>query len=221
MDSANSLVQLHTMIMAVRNNPQASTDAIDLANAAEQYMFDSTQDDRFDIMGMLDEFSQDDVLTSKVGISALQLPVTKEGIKYPSVMHCFQAQKEEYAMDYAEMTIPETNRLVLQKKKEYSTMDLHEANQKGRSIALDTADWDKNRDTIMYSILKNAIDQNEDAKKKLLATTTADIVEDMLPDNYWGGTSNNMGKLFMKIRDELNTEKQTAAFRPKRKVDDP
>ena len=219
MDSADSLVQLHTMIMAVRSNPQASTDAIDLANAAEQYMHDSTQDDRLDIMGMLDEFSQD-VLTSKVGISALQLPVTKEGIKYPSVMHCFQAQKEEYAMDYAGMTIPETNRLVLQKKKEYSMIELHEANKKGRSIALDTAEWDKNRDTIMYSILKNAIDQNEDAKKKLLATTT-DIVEDMLPDNYWGGTSNNMGKLFMKIRDELNTEKQTAASRPKRKVDDP
>jgi len=217
----DSLVQLHAMILKVRSDSQASTDALDIADAAEQYICDSTQDDRLDIMGMLDEFSQDDLIfTSKVGISALQLPVTKEGIKYPSVMHCFQAQKEEYAMDYGGTTIPETNRLLYQKKKEYSTMELHEANQKGRSIALDTAEWDKNRDTIMYSVLKSAIDQNEDAKKKLLATTS-DIREDMLPDNYWGGTGNNMGKLFMKIRDELNTEKQTAASRPKRKVDDP
>lgn len=60
----------------------------------------------------------------------------------------------------------------------------------------------------MEELLMAKVEQNPYVKKKLLETKDYIIVEDSPKDNYWGwgenrNGENNLGKLWMKIRDNL------------------
>ena len=60
----------------------------------------------------------------------------------------------------------------------------------------------------MEDILRAKLSQHAYVKKKLLETGNYMIVEDSPTDSYWGCGSdrkgqNHMGKLWMKLRDEL------------------
>ena len=60
----------------------------------------------------------------------------------------------------------------------------------------------------MEELLRLKIKQNPYVKKKLLQTEDYIIVEDSPKDNYWGcslnkDVENNLGKLWMKLREEL------------------
>jgi N-glycosidase YbiA len=72
-------------------------------------------------------------------------------------------------------------------------------------------DWDQVKVTIMEQLLRAKIEQNPYVKKKLLETKDYMIVEDSPKDNYWGwgynrDGENQLGKLWMKLRDELNNQ---------------
>ena len=69
-------------------------------------------------------------------------------------------------------------------------------------------DWDDVKISIMEELLRLKIEQNPYVKKKLLQTEDYMIVEDSPKDDFWGWGSNrngqnNLGKLWMKLREEL------------------
>ena len=69
-------------------------------------------------------------------------------------------------------------------------------------------DWDDVKISIMEELLRLKIEQNPYVKKKLLQTEDYMIVEDSPKDDFWGwgpnrDGQNNLGKLWMKLREEL------------------
>ena len=69
-------------------------------------------------------------------------------------------------------------------------------------------DWDDVKISIMEELLRLKIKQNPYVKKKLLQTGDYMIVEDSPKDDFWGwgpnrNGQNNLGKLWMKLREEL------------------
>ena len=69
-------------------------------------------------------------------------------------------------------------------------------------------DWAEVKESIMEELLRLKLEQNPYVKKKLLETKDYLIVEDSPKDNFWGWGedrqgNNKLGKLWMKLRDEL------------------
>ena len=69
-------------------------------------------------------------------------------------------------------------------------------------------DWDDVKISIMEELLRLKIEQNPYVKKKLLQIGDYMIVEDSPKDDFWGwgpnrNGQNNLGKLWMKLREEL------------------
>mmetsp|Transcript_31001 Transcript_31001/g.35399 ORF Transcript_31001/g.35399 Transcript_31001/m.35399 type:complete len:186 (-) Transcript_31001:27-584(-) len=70
------------------------------------------------------------------------------------------------------------------------------------------SDWEEVKDGLMYDALKAKFSQHEDLKAVLLGTGTKLIVEHTKNDHYWGdggdgGGQNMLGRLLVKLRDEL------------------
>lgn len=68
--------------------------------------------------------------------------------------------------------------------------------------------WNKNRSNIMYKILIAKFTQHNDLKNILLNTGNSILIENAPWDSYWGigknGNGENMlGKILMKVRDEI------------------
>ena len=73
-------------------------------------------------------------------------------------------------------------------------------------------DWDNIKVDIMEELLRLKLEQNPYVKKKLLQTKKYLIVEDSPKDLFWGwgpnrDGNNQLGKLWMKLRDELMEDK--------------
>lgn len=71
------------------------------------------------------------------------------------------------------------------------------------------SDWEEVKDKVMYEIVLAKFTQNPDLKEKLLATGDEYLEE----GNTWGDTiwgtvdgvgENRLGKILMRVRDELN-----------------
>lgn len=68
--------------------------------------------------------------------------------------------------------------------------------------------WDNRKDNVMYEALKAKFTQHLDLKELLLETEGKILIEHTENDNYWGDGGdgkgkNKLGKLLMKLRDEL------------------
>ena len=73
-------------------------------------------------------------------------------------------------------------------------------------------DWNDIKVKIMEELLRLKIEQNPYVKEKLLQTEDYIIVEDSPKDSFWGwgpnrDGDNQLGKLWMKLREELREEK--------------
>lgn len=69
-------------------------------------------------------------------------------------------------------------------------------------------DWDAVKFDVMLKILREKADQHEYVRRKLLATGDRELIEDSWRDDVWGWGPNRdgqnmLGKLWMKIREEL------------------
>lgn len=69
-------------------------------------------------------------------------------------------------------------------------------------------DWNEIKVELMEKLLRAKLEQNPYVKKKLLETKDYIIVEDSPKDDFWGWGPNRdgfnqLGKLWMKLRDEL------------------
>jgi ribA/ribD-fused uncharacterized protein len=115
-----------------------------------------------------------------------------DGITYPSVEHAYQAQK--------------TN-LRTQKEAIRLARTAGQAKRLGRSLCL-LADWDDRRIPIMEALLRQKF-ADPDLAARLDATGKLRLIEgNTWGDRFWGQCpvgqgSNHLGKLLMKIREEL------------------
>lgn len=80
-----------------------------------------------------------------------------------------------------------------------------------RNKAHRRADWDDVRVGIMKEILRAKAEQHEYVRRKLLATGDRELIADSWRDDFWGcgpnrDGKNMLGKLWMKIREELRAE---------------
>ena len=80
----------------------------------------------------------------------------------------------------------------------------------GRKVTL-REDWDEVKNRVMLEIVRNKFKQNPELKEKLIATGDAYLEE----GNWWGDRTwgvcngvgeNRLGKILMKVRDELKNE---------------
>ena len=81
------------------------------------------------------------------------------------------------------------------------------AKRKGRHVQL-RHDWEQIKFTVMYEIVKAKFTKNEDLKIKLLATKDEYLEEgNTWGDKIWGTVNgkgqNNLGKILMRVREEL------------------
>ena len=119
--------------------------------------------------------------------------VVYEGIAYPSNEHAFQAAK----------TLDNNERRMIAK---CSTPG--DAKYKGRRVSL-RSDWESVKTNVMKDIVYFKFAQNEELKKKLLATGDALLIEgNNWGDKIWGKVNgigqNRLGKILMEVREKLN-----------------
>lgn len=121
-------------------------------------------------------------------------PITVDGKLYSSVEHAYQAAKA---------TTPEDIELILNCKTPGETKKV------ARRIKI-RPDWDKVKVDFMYKFVKAKFEQNNLLRKKLLDTGSEELVE----GNWWGDVfwgicngkgQNHLGKILMRVRDELKT----------------
>jgi ribA/ribD-fused uncharacterized protein len=82
-----------------------------------------------------------------------------------------------------------------------------EAKRKGRRVQL-RPDWEEIKADVMYMVVFAKFSQNQDLRDKLINTGDAELVEENnWGDRIWGTVSgkgkNLLGKILMKVRDEL------------------
>lgn len=123
-------------------------------------------------------------------------PVTYKGITYRNNEAAFQAQKVSKEDE----------------QKTFSNLNPSEAKKKGRHVTLrKDVDWDSVKTTYMYEICLAKFSQNKELKDKLLATGDKHLEEgNTWGDRIWGTVNgvgeNRLGKILMKVREELRSE---------------
>ena len=120
--------------------------------------------------------------------------VTLDNVRYPSVEHAYMAAKT-------------TDQKTRMKIREQPTAAM--AKKLGRSIQL-RPDWEQIKLGVMESLVRQKF-QEIDLKTRLLATNNQEIIEgNTWNDTFWGVCrgkgSNHLGKILMKVRDELFEE---------------
>ena len=210
------------------NDPTAEESAFidlgnDLSDAAFQYLreqegWDTSTDlddhniDAAEFDSLLSGFDEPEQLnknyTSILKLSPMGLKVTiactddkTVMLTYPTLMHAFQAHKEKYNLEPSES-------LGVRMTK-YTICDLSNANAMGRMVKLDIDKWDTDKYGIMKDIVSECVSQNDEVWSRL-ASAPHEIVEDLLPDKYWGMPGNNLGKIWASIRDELKSKEDKA-----------
>ena len=149
--------------------------------------------------------------TTNIGLSPIALSVTvdlgKECTReypFPTIIHAFQAHKELYNKDIRFDTNTEYNMML------YSTVSLKEANTMGSEVNLRVDDWDRAKRRIMKQLMQTHLEQCPSTLKKL-KDHKGDILENILPDFYWGyhvgSGRNEIGKIWMELRDESLRER--------------
>ena len=124
-------------------------------------------------------------------------PIKLNGKTWPTTEHYFQAQK--FAGTQMEEKI----------RKAPSPMKAAEIGR-DRRIKI-TKSWDGKRDNVMLDAVRAKFEQYEELKELLISTGEARIIEHTENDSYWGDGGdgkgkNRLGKILMKVRDELNSE---------------
>ncbi len=123
-------------------------------------------------------------------------PITpfKDNIEYPTVEHAFQACK--------------TTDISIRKTIAHQPTP-GKAKRIGRHVVL-RDDWKDIKDQVMYDALKAKF-RNPVLRRKLIATGEEELIEgNWWGDTYWGVCNgigeNHLGKLLMRIREEIKSQ---------------
>lgn len=92
----------------------------------------------------------------------------------------------------------------------FTNLDPSSAKKLGRKVQL-RSDWENVKDDVMYEICKAKFSQNTELKKRLLSTDNEHLEEgNTWGDKIWGTVNgigeNRLGKILMRIREELRNE---------------
>lgn len=92
----------------------------------------------------------------------------------------------------------------------FTNLDPSSAKKLGRKVQL-RSDWENVKDDVMYEICKAKFSQNTELKKRLLSTGNEHLEEgNTWGDKIWrtvnGIGENRLGKILMRIREELRNE---------------
>ena len=125
-------------------------------------------------------------------------PVTYQNITYPNAEAAFQAQKQ--------VLVDANLRL-----DHFQNMNGVDAKRQGKRIKMSPEQiwqWDRMKDKVMYEVVKAKFSQNQYLKGRLLQTNDMPLVEENgWHDRYWGVCNgigeNQLGKILMRVRDEL------------------
>lgn len=126
-------------------------------------------------------------------------PILLDGKEWPSVEHYFQAQKA------SDEECKESIRLAATPE---------EAKTLGRSIKFKQgSDWEEVKVDVMEVATRAKYRQHQDLKKLLLGTGEKTIREHTATDRFWadggdGTGKNKMGRILMKVREELRNEEK-------------
>jgi len=120
-----------------------------------------------------------------------------EGIEYPSVEHAYQAAK---------------TRDVNSRRRIAAMLEPEEAKRAGRALVL-RSDWEQIKLAVMEQCVRYKFTRHPDLKIALLDTGDAYLEEgntwgDRIWGVYQGYGENHLGKILMKIRDELRSRPQ-------------
>lgn len=123
-----------------------------------------------------------------------RVPIIYQDRRYPTTEHAFQAAK----------TLNEDSRIQIA-----HTKDPADAKRLGRRVTL-RPHWNTLRDIIMYEICQIKF-TNKALRRMLLDTGSEELVEgNTWNDTYWGVCrgqgQNKLGKILMKIREDLQKE---------------
>lgn len=124
---------------------------------------------------------------------------TLDGSNWPTVEHYFQAMKFEGTAHQKRIT------------EIRNAPTPRQAADMGRRTASLRDDWEDTKEDVMRRALWAKFEQNDDLRKRLLATGDTDLVEHTTRDSYWGdggtGTGRNrLGHLLMEVRAMLREE---------------
>lgn len=124
--------------------------------------------------------------------------VELDGIVYPTAEHAYQAAKCTDPKGKSEIIAARSPLLA----KELSNKKYSQAKR---------ADWEEVKIEIMEAIFKAKLDQHSEVREALIQSGGDEIVEDSPVDTFWGGGSdgkgrNEMGKIWMRLRDGLRSE---------------
>jgi len=141
---------------------------------------------------MIDSFKDEFAFLSNFA----QVTVSMYGVLYPSVEHAFQAAKTLDPVQRENIRLAPT---------------AGQAKRMGREVTL-RPDWDEFRLVAMETLLRRKFAQQRLAVK-LVATHPHELVEgNWWNDRFWGvcqGTGeNHLGRLLMKVRNDLLTQQQ-------------
>lgn len=124
-----------------------------------------------------------------------EVPVIYDGIRYSSAETAFQAQKT----------------LSVSEREAMSLLAPLKAKRAGGHVVL-RDDWEDIKLDVMYEICRAKFTQNENLRQLLIATCGEELIEgNDWGDRFWGTVGgigeNHLGKILMRIRDEIaNTE---------------
>lgn len=125
--------------------------------------------------------------------------VLVDGVLYSTVEHAYQAYK------FIE-SAPEIAKEIMDSYSAHDAQKIAYANRDKQR-----KDWGEVKLDVMEKLLRLKLEQNPYVKKKLLQTKNYLICEDSPKDSFWGigpnrDGRNELGKLWMKLRAELNQE---------------
>lgn len=121
-------------------------------------------------------------------------PILLDGVRYTCAESAFQAQKtDDKAL-----------------REEIAALPPLKAKKAGRALPL-RGDWDNVKLDIMYRVCREKFTQNAQLGQLLIATCGEELIEgNDWGDTFWGRSNgkgeNNLGKILMRIRDELTDE---------------
>ncbi len=118
----------------------------------------------------------------------------------------WQTSEHAYQASHFFETAPELVEEIFSAKSAHEAFKIAKANADKVPI-----DWDEQKVTVMEDIVRHKLEQNSYLMHKLLQTGSREIVEDSPKDAFWGwgkerNGRNELGKIWMKLRDEVAAE---------------
>ena len=144
------------------------------------------------IKEVIDKFSGEYRFLSNFYLSK----VTLDGIEFPSVENAYQAAKN----------------FDRERRQMFTTLSSAQAKSEGKNT-VKRPDWEQVKVLVMTDLVREKFTKHLDLREKLLATGDAELIEgNWWRDTFWGVCKgkgeNHLGKILMKVREELQNETQ-------------